>query len=328
MSLENPHIDIHDLIAKKLDGVISAKDDKLLNELLKDSSNKKLFDDIKLIWEGTPTNNIDFDTQAALSKVNNRIIESSGSRVHKHSRLPWGISIAASIALIIGSVFFFTVNHSTDQVSIVSVQTQNFTEAQSIPIPDGTKVDISPNSTLEYPQVFKNKAREVNLTGKAFFDVAHNKEKPFIIHTEQFDVQVVGTSFYVHSEEGNKIPTVSVVTGIVKLTDKNNPNETITLTKGQKGVFDTTSRKFNLLQSNANDYFWKTKLLSFDNATIENIINTVNSHYDSKIIVRGSLKDLIRTTTLPDYSLEQIIEVIQASTDCKVLRDGNKIILE
>ncbi|MFT4019777.1 MAG: FecR domain-containing protein [Agriterribacter sp.] len=86
-----------------------------------------------------------------------------------------------------------------------------------ITLPDGSSVVLHAGSKLEYPTVFAGRAREVRLSGEAYFDIFRNPEKPFIIHTGSVKTTVLGTAFNIKSDE--KKVVVSVTRGKVKVED-------------------------------------------------------------------------------------------------------------
>lgn len=323
MSAENQHIELYQLITKKLNAELSSEEEIHLDKLLLKKENQKIYEDTLLLWKQAPSATIQVDAQAALSKINNRII----AKQEKKTRSPWLMVAAASVALI-ASIFLFLPGNQSNQVARISIQTEHLTEIQSVLIPDGTKVDINLNSTLEYPEVFSESAREVTLSGKAFFDVAHNEKQPFVIHTEQIDIQVLGTSFYVHSDKNENEIFVSVVTGKVKLTDQKNDRNSITITKGQKGIFNKKTRSFEAVTTNVNDYFWKTKTLVYKNTSFEAVVKSINTHYDTEITVVGELRQQAIETTFENNTTDEIIQILQALSDCSVSQKGQKIILE
>jgi ferric-dicitrate binding protein FerR (iron transport regulator) len=83
---------------------------------------------------------------------------------------------------------------------------------------DGTKIWLCPSSSLQYPDQLTGNYREVKLEGEAFFEVAKDKVHPFIIHSGRMQTQVVGTSFNIQAYKKQDKLSVTVVTGIVKVT--------------------------------------------------------------------------------------------------------------
>ena len=104
-------------------------------------------------------------------------------------------SMVASILLVLGvagTVYFALQDKANVPMYVVSSGIQNM---ESVSLPDGTKVQMGPGSRLTYPARFSGKTREITLDGQAFFDVAKNREKPFIVHTEDMSVEALGTAF-------------------------------------------------------------------------------------------------------------------------------------
>lgn len=71
-------------------------------------------------------------------------------------------------------------------------------------LPDGTTVVLQANSRLRYPEKFTGNTREITLSGEAYFDVAHDAQKPFIIHTGKIRTTVLGTAFKISAMPGGK----------------------------------------------------------------------------------------------------------------------------
>src|SRR5690606_31931996 len=91
---------------------------------------------------------------------------------------------------------------------------------KSIVLADGSQIILSPFSSIEYPEIFDASKREVYLTGKAFFEVATDPEKPFYVYSGQIVTRVLGTSFWVDESKSGSDVEVSVVTGKVSVTKR------------------------------------------------------------------------------------------------------------
>ena len=101
-------------------------------------------------------------------------------------------------------------------------------------LPDGTKVFLNNGSTLRYPAKFTGDTREVELFGEAFFDVEHNRQRPFIINTTGLDVKVLGTRLNVYSYPEENYQEITLESGSVELIDQED-NREITVAKMQPG---------------------------------------------------------------------------------------------
>ncbi|MBX3255310.1 MAG: FecR domain-containing protein [Chitinophagaceae bacterium] len=133
--------------------------------------------------------------------------------------------------------------------NLVTVHTSTG-ESKVVKLPDGTKIWMNPSSSLEYPMVFSNQEREVRLSGEAFFEVAHNPHKPFIIHSGALQTKVLGTSFNIQAYDSQENIAVTVVTGRVKVSNDKRV-DSIELLPNQRVVFDKKTDK--LIKENTSD---------------------------------------------------------------------------
>ncbi|MBO9154265.1 FecR family protein [Chitinophaga sp. GCM10012297] len=105
-----------------------------------------------------------------------------------------------------------------------------------IKLADGTSVWLNSDSELKYPRRFKGGSREVYLKGEAFFDVAKDAEKPFVVHTETMHVNVLGTSFNIRAYPEDSVCEATLITGEVMVELKNSPEKKIRLRPAEKLV--------------------------------------------------------------------------------------------
>ena len=105
-----------------------------------------------------------------------------------------------------------------------------------IVLPDGTKVWLNAGSKLTYDRSFNESLRNVNLTGEAYFDVVHNAEKPFVIHTKSMDIKVLGTEFNVKSYPDESTTETSLIRGSIEVTLRDRRAEKIILKPSEKLV--------------------------------------------------------------------------------------------
>jgi len=138
----------------------------------------------------------------------------------------WKYAVAATLLgvfLLAGRYYYPTTQSLTKQTNptktATKVQWTNFKNttaiAQQIPLADGSKVILEPFSSLKYPSRFEKKQREVVLKGEAFFEVAKDTTKPFVVYANETITKVLGTSFTIKAFEGEKEVEVAVKTGKV-----------------------------------------------------------------------------------------------------------------
>ncbi|MBS1751516.1 MAG: FecR family protein [Bacteroidetes bacterium] len=108
----------------------------------------------------------------------------------------------------------------------------------NIVLPDGSHVVLNGNSTLTYDKYFDKEFREVQLNGEAYFDVTKNPDRPFIIHTQQMDIKVLGTAFNVKSYSNDNRSETSLIRGSIEITLKSDPLKKIKLKPTDKLIID------------------------------------------------------------------------------------------
>lgn len=150
-------------------------------------------------------------------------------------------AVAIVLALLGGGWFLFQpvkpqlATIPADSAMVSEISTRNGSKSKVV-LPDGSQVWLNSGSKITYGKEFGATAREVNLTGEAFFDVVKNPEKPFIIHARDIDIRVVGTAFNVKSYPGDKTTETSLIRGIIEVNIRNRPKEKIILKPNEKLV--------------------------------------------------------------------------------------------
>ena len=179
-------------------------------------------------------------------------------------------------------------------------------------LPDGSTVILTGGSKLNYPSTFDGlKTREVYLEGQAFFDIKHNKSRPFIVHTGNLETKVLGTAFNIKAFPNEDNITVTVMRGRVSVNDQNKilgiitPNQQITYAK---------SKVKSLIQTVRNESYltWKQEDLLIDNLTISEAAKLVEDRYNVKIIITNPQIESLRFTTTfsKNETLEEILNSI------------------
>jgi len=161
-------------------------------------------------------------------------------KVVKLNRYLW-VKIAAAIVLAIGSVLIYntykTDNSTKHEAQVVSTFITKSGERKKIKLQDGTSVLLNAKSTLLIGKGFNNEGREVTLIGEAFFDVVHNKNKPFKVHTGDFNINVLGTAFNVKAYPDETSSEATLIRGLITMEATNGNGGIITLKPSQKVTF-------------------------------------------------------------------------------------------
>lgn len=112
---------------------------------------------------------------------------------------------------------------------------------KTVVLPDGTVVTLRSNSSITLAGHFNVSNRELSLSGEAFFDVTHNAQRPFIVHTSDINIEVLGTVFNVSAYPSNPHTETALFRGKVAVTLKDKPGQPVILTPNRKLVFMRTA---------------------------------------------------------------------------------------
>jgi len=278
-------------IARFITGNCSPEEAEKVTAWMESSKeNEKLFNQLYEIWENTGAlkQEKEFDPINAFKKVKEVIDkkESDKGNVRKLSTSAL-IRIAAGFLLVaaIGYVFYFMYNA---EGKMLVYETSD--KKEKIDLSDGSIVWLNKNSKLEYPEKFNGKSREVDLEGEAFFEIARNERKPFIIHTIKTDIKVLGTSFNVLARPELKKTEVLVETGKVRFGLKDNEEKAVELEVGEMGILEEQSvipEKKPV--DDPNLMAWRTGILSFQNTPFKKAIEDIASFYNKDIIFKDTL---------------------------------------
>lgn len=205
----------------------------------------------------------------------------------------WSARVASVILLLLMtglSVHYYTMSQMIMPDMIVSVEKG---QKANVVLPDGSKVWVNSDSRLSYGSRFNQKERVLSLEGEAYFEVTPDKDRPFIVETDELAVRALGTSFNVKSYEEEKDVSTVLMTGKVEVTSDYdrlvlNPNERIVFNK-QTGHMEKSTVE------NTGDYInWKYNALTFNGETFENIVHTLERYYNTRIVFESeTLKNIV-----------------------------------
>lgn len=189
-------------------------------------------------------------------------------------------------------------------------------QRMNITLPDGTNVWLNARTTIQYPLTFNQKYRQVKLDGQAYFDVTKNPNKPFIVQTRKYDVEVIGTKFDVDAYSDKDQFETALMQGSVKLVSVGNPEKTLMLKPDCKAFLENGELKVKPLDD-YNVYRWKEGLLCFTNETFDAIMKDFEKYFEVKIEVSNKeiskyyFTGKFRQTDGIDYALRVLQRDIQ-----------------
>lgn len=260
---------MYDIAQKYFRGMISAEEERRLSAWLKDDAHMRLFREWEAEWHVQAKAQASERTKAAwerLQAVSHQPSVVSRQTVQPLNRLRW-LRYAASVAVvaIIGGLAWW-LWPSSEQAFIAQTGAQ---EQQNLALKDGSEIVLSESSSLAYAADFGKKTREVLFEGEASFRVAKDAERPFIIHTGDFSVTVLGTEFLLRAYPTDSIYTLQLTNGKVKVQYL---QDSLFAETGDLVQFNTVTKQFR-------------KKLEANNILLSDLVNRLERLYDVRIEV-------------------------------------------
>jgi ferric-dicitrate binding protein FerR (iron transport regulator) len=193
-------------------------------------------------------------------------------------------------------------------------------------LPDGSKVWLNAASSLTYPTAFTGVDRSVQLKGEAYFEVADNKDKPFIVMVGNMQVNVLGTHFNVMAYEDENAIKTTLLEGAVKVT---NGGAAHLLKPGQEGRLDRSSDAFKLLEVDANEAIaWKNGVFQFGGASIETVMREIVRWYDVDVEYQGRTNEHFRGAISRSVNASEVFKMLELTGAVHFTIDKKKIIVK
>ena len=164
----------------------------------------------------------------------------------------------------------------------------------TVTLDDGTQVWLNSESSLVFPVRFGDGPREVTVTGEAYFDVAHDASRRFVVHADTVSVSVYGTAFNISSYADEGAIETTLVRGSVEV---RSGHRRAMLQPGQQARVGREGAIFDVRQVAAEDYAaWTRGLFTFNDETIASICRKLSRWYGVEIVPRGVDADKVRYT--------------------------------
>ncbi|MBO9199520.1 MULTISPECIES: FecR family protein [Niastella] len=363
------------LIGKKLAGEASGEELSELEGLLRsDPDMHYALQNITDLWSlPMPINN---DAEEAFNRHVNRLKEATKDWDHRESpedrpdntttqnrsRKKLLIVSMAVAVLMIATIYWYyavTKRETTTRPSLAAqtvekneVSTHNGSKT-TINLPDGSKVWLNAGSVLTYDKNFGGDIREVALSGEAYFEVipaitpGTTQKVPFVIHTQQIDIRVLGTAFNVKAYPGDKQTETSLIHGKVEVLLHDRPEKKFTLRPNEKLVVvnDVSSAAAINKSTTNNQPFvsiskltyapadslvietaWVQNKLVFDDESFLEIAEKMERWYNVEIVFKDVKKQTLHFSgSFTNETIQQALDGLSVSAPFHYSMQGNKI---
>ena len=274
-----------DIIIRYLENRCSEEDFVLINEWMKESDENagELFRMEEIYQLGK----FPFEEENLVVRAERRLgrrLEQENQKKQEvfklRSVLRYAAAIVGVMVLAAGLAYWF--RNKAEELVVASAA---HGQVREMLLPDGTKVWLNQSSVLKYPRAFEGKERHVYLDGEAYFEVARNHEKPFMVKSPAMDVRVLGTSFNIKCRPDNSFAETTLIEGEVEVKDKSDKGR-ITLLPGQKAVLNRVTGRMQVKQVDPKmEIVWHNDLIPFEKSSISQIAAALERFYGVKIIL-------------------------------------------
>lgn len=193
---------------------------------------------------------------------------------------------------------------------------------------DGTKVWLNSETVLRYPVQFDGNERRVELAGEAFFEVARNEQKPFLVESGEQVIKVLGTEFNISSYKEEQFIYTTLVKGSIEVFFRNKPEIIQTLKPNEQSKINNAA--WTISKSEVDPYqfiAWKEGRFVFDDQNLGEIMKTLSKWYNVEVVFdREDLRNIRFTGNLQRYSdFGEVLKKIGKTNEMKFIIENRKI---
>lgn len=188
---------------------------------------------------------------------------------------------------------------------------------------DGSKVWLNSLSSIRFPTVFNGKERIVEITGEAYFEVAHNKEKPFEVKHGDVTVQVLGTHFDVKTYSDAPSLKVTLLQGAVKVNKGN--NEALLSPGWQADIRSSGNININKDVNLEEVMAWKNGKFVFDRADIQTVMRRLSRWYKMDVAYQGNITAHFGGSVSMDVPISKVFEMLEMTGGVKFQINGQNV---
>lgn len=285
----------------------------------------RLLDSIEL---QSPYPSKEHSAEKSFSRLRVRILtENNSIEIFRHRAQHYRIwLVAATVALLFAMSGWLYMMFEADPTFIVKSNHTGI--VQDVILPDGTMIKLNNRSKLIYPESFSGDLREVFLEGEAYFEVAHNKERPFVVRAGELKIKVLGTAFAVNATSAMPQITATLLEGSIDVSDDRGhklmkPNQRLTyhVGSGKMLLSDINNAKREIR--------WTQNVWVLTDTSLLEICQRLERQFNVKFIIMND--NLIGKSFTGEFytseSLESILKIMQISTSFTYEQRGNNIIL-
>jgi len=207
-----------------------------------------------------------------------------------------------------GKLAYNTTGEGLENVSYNTLTTPRGGKYE-ITLPDGSNVWLNTASSIKFPTTFVGNKREVSISGEAYFEIALDRSKPFIVKVGNMKIEVLGTHFDIMAYANEKSAKTTLLEGAVKV---NEGNANVLLKPGQQAQVNAKG-EIKLISGVDTDkaIAWKNDLFSFDRDNIESVMHKLSRWYDVDVVIQGDIRKHFSGTLPMNVNVSTVFKVLE-----------------
>jgi ferric-dicitrate binding protein FerR (iron transport regulator) len=317
--MENQITDMDRVILRQLDGSASPDERKMLLQwLMASEANRADYCEVRDLWLSCDAALRESDeTGEALNRLRRRVRNTRSFAIKKAwSRRwvgRWYYYVAVALLVLLIANYRLAIHPFVTVEKVFVVQNQLITAKSSkgrFVLPDGSVVWLNAESKLTYPETFEGAERQVQLEGEGYFEIAENREQPFIVRSGNLEVEALGTTFDIARYPFRNKTEIVLLDGSVKVTSQTF-REDIILSPDQMLEL-TGDGVYRVHKTNARMHIgWIKDKLVFDNDRLSDIIHSLEGWYCLDIKCPQAFADKTRMSfTVKAENIQEILKAM------------------
>jgi len=320
VNVPEDHID--QILTKWLTNTASYEELEILKNWANQSEeNLELMETFQKVW-------MEKTAEPILVNVDEKINEiwEKGMLVKPKRPVTWNLMLkyAAAVFIVLSSSFwiFYSSQPGKEKTEDIVELAPSFTFRENKPgqktkifLPDGSIAYLNSSSSIKYLSGFIGDERRVYLEGEAFFEVAKDVSKPFVVESKTIETIALGTAFNVNAFNDAKEMRVSLIEGEVRINQMETSGKTVTLNPGKELLIDPETHTFLEMSFKLEDVVgWKEGKLVFKQASIDEVSRKLERWYGVQIQIKGKVPAKWKVTTVyENQSLKNVLTDLQYS---------------
>jgi len=326
MNNEEQHIEFKEQVVKYLAGEMTAQEKDIFEKKrASDPSLELVYQEYLKIWKSVDklAGLGKYDLDAEWDQLSSKIDLSPARKSPKLLRNV--LRIAAAILIgVSGVAGWYILSQGTNYEEVALLE-----KIETIDLSDGSKVTLNAGSSMKFAVDPSSSERKIILQGEAYFDVARDTLRPFVVEAGSTVIEVLGTSFNVRAYTETETVEVTVNSGLVAMGAKRGAGKQLILNPGNSGIYDKAKRSLNLIsKADPNALAWKTRELVFSETSLAEVASVISHVYQVQLRVADSIASCPLTVSFSQQELSAVLNVIVNTLDLSMEREEGVIVLK